>query len=220
MVLSCRLLICSCLLALPTLLGADFCRGCQASEEDLKSVLSQEPIDARQVLQALLGDSGRYRSGDREPQGFSVEIIGIDADNDEVRLIGDYSDAGFRSLEFHGQMSITFRHNQQMLRIKDKRYSLSDEGAVRVAWDTLSEANPTEECRIDVSIAGLLSSSDEWNSVEYDSGISQLRATNSKDETLIVCLRTPEDAEHQGSLISHAASVIMYEASRQRTATR
>ncbi len=177
-------------------------------EQSLKEALAQDGIDPHQILQALLGEAGRFRSGENEPDGFTVELIGLDIDGTEIRLIGDYSESGIRSLETHGRMTATLRHDQQMLRMLNKKYSLTEEGAVQVEWAnvrSMSHGDPIGPCRIDASIAGMLTRLEGWNSVEFDTGLSQLRASNSAGETLIVSLRTPDDAERHGSLISHAS---------------
>lgn len=175
-----------------------------AHEHELLEALAQDVIDPHQVLQALLGESGRFHSGDHEPDGFSVEILGFNDKGEEVRLIGDSSDTGLRSLEFLSTSRISFRHNRNALHYRSKLWSVSETGNVRVSWDSL-DGKQSGNPGVDVSIAGMIGPEPEWTSVEYQSGLSELRASDKANRTLIVRLRSPNDAARFGSSISHAS---------------
>ncbi len=148
-----------------------------AHEHELRAALAQDVIDPHQVLQALLGESGRFRSGDHEPNGFSVEILGFDGIGQEVRLIGDSSDTGLRSVEFLSTTRMSFRHDRNALHFRSKLWSVSETGNVCISWDAL-DGKRREKPGIDVSIAEMIGPEPEWTSVEYQSGLSELRASD------------------------------------------
>lgn len=173
-------------------------------EHELRAALAQDVIDPHQVLRALLGESGRFHSGDHEPDGFSVEILGFDDQGEEVRLIGDYSESGFRSLEHQGKTWRAFRHNKHCMK-HEKGFPIIDEGSVQVKWSDLVKRSDSSSSQIDVSIAGMVSDRKDWVSAGYDCGLSEFRATASNGDLLVVHLRSPHDAVKFGSLISHAS---------------
>ena len=177
-------------------------------ERLLKEALSQEALDPRQILTALLGEAGTFRSNGTDGGDISVELLGFDKDGNEVRLIGDVGASGFRSfVECQSALSMILRHDRDVIWAEKKQWTQREDRAVQIDWEALSSRGSvaTETSRMDVSISGMLPNVTDWTSVEFNARLSELRAIHRDGETLIVRLRTPDDSEQHGSLISHAS---------------
>ncbi len=177
-------------------------------EADLRAVLAEEPLNPRRVLDTLIASPGMFDS-ESDTRGFSVELLGRQADGTEVRLVGDFTPGRFRGAEFrHGEL-VALRADEMACVLRESEWTFIQDGAVRVSWSDLASHGEddvsSQPSRIAVSFFDMLGSSDKWTSVQMDPLAPGIRATSDDGETCLIALRTPHDVERYGSLISHVS---------------
>ncbi len=177
-------------------------------EAALRAVLAEEPFDPRRVLDMLIASPGMFDS-ETDTHGFCVELLGRQADGTEVRLVGDFTPGQFRGAEFRNRELFALRSGETACILRNTGWTVTQDGAVRVSWSDLAshreDVAPSQPSRIAVSFSDMLGGSDKWTSVQVDPLSHGIRATSDEGETCIIALRTPNDVERYGSLISHVS---------------
>ena len=178
-------------------------------EAELRAVLAEEPFNPRRVLDTLIACQGMFDS-ETDTRGFSVELLGRQADGTELRLIGDVTHGQFRSIEFHNGKMFALRSNESVFTLFDTSPSLEQTGTVEVGWNAYSSegdetTHTSSRHRIAASMEELLGNSRRWTSVVYDPLSQGIRAINGNGETCVVAMRSPSDTERYGSTIAHVS---------------
>ena len=177
-------------------------------EAALRAVLAEEPFHPRRVLDTLIASPGMFDS-ETDTRGFSVELLGRQADGTEVRLIGDYSPPSFRRFEIIDRKLTKLQCDRSTMAVDEEGWPVTSGHVIRVDWskgtDSGEVADSSNSDRLTASIFDMLDCTQPWKSVEYDSLVHGIRAVHSNGDTLIVVLRSPNDAEQFGSIISHAS---------------